>query len=83
MSRKNLWQICHKEAFSNRQLTEDIVSILRRQGVTIKQAAHDLNMTVWRAHNWYYKNTSMSALDLLRMIQSYDFIRKAVEKSLD
>jgi hypothetical protein len=24
--------------------------------------------------NWYYKSTGMSALDLLRMMQKYDFI---------
>ena len=82
MSRENMWQICHKNAYDNRQLTEDIVEILRRHGITKKQAAHDLDITVWRAHNWYYKSIGMSALDLLRMIQKYDFIRKAVEDSL-
>ncbi len=82
MSRQNLWQICHKKIFDNKQFTEDIVDILRHHGITQKQAALDLDMTVWRAHNWYYKSTGMSALDLLRMIQKYDFIRQAVEKSL-
>lgn len=82
MSRENMWQICHKKTFDNRQLTEDIVDLLRRRGVTKKQAALDLDITVWRAHNWYYKGTGMSALDLLRMIQKYDFIRKAIAMSL-
>lgn len=82
MSRQNMWQICHKKIFDNKLLTEDIVDILRRQGITQKQVALDLGMTVWRAHNWYYKNTGMSALDLLRMMQKYDFIRQAVENSL-
>lgn len=82
MSRENMWQICHKKGFDNKQLTKDIVNILRCQGITLKQAALDLDMTVWRAHNWYYKSTGMSALDLLRMIQKYDFIRRAVENSL-
>ena len=81
MSREKLWQICHKNVFNNRKLTEDIVGMLRRQGITTKQAALDLGMTVWRTHNWYHKNTGMSALDLLRMLQKYDFIRRAVEDS--
>ena len=70
MSREKLWQICHKNVFNNRKLTEDIVGMLRRQGITTKQAALDLGMTVWRTHNWYHKNTGMSALDLLRMLQN-------------
>lgn len=82
MSREKLWQICHKNVFNNRKLTEDIVDMLRRQGITTKQAALDLGMTVWWTHNWYHKNTGMSALDLLRMLQKYDFIRRAVEDSL-
>jgi len=82
MSRHIMWQICHKEAFDNRQLTRNIVEMLRFQGITQKQAALDLGMTVWRAHNWYYKSTGMSALDLLRMMHKYDFIRLAIEKSL-
>ncbi|MDR3358724.1 MAG: hypothetical protein LBN96_07755 [Desulfovibrio sp.] len=82
MSRKYLWQICHKKEFDNKRLAKDIVEMLRRQGITVKQAADDLDMTVWRAHNWYHKNTGMTALDLLRMIQKYDFIRQAVADSL-
>lgn len=54
MSRKNMWQICHKNEFDNKQLTKDIVSMLRCQGITHKQVALELDMTVWRVHNWYY-----------------------------
>lgn len=82
MSRNNMWQICHKKVFDNRQLTKEVVNMLRQQGITIKQVALDLGMTVWRAHNWYHKSTGMTALDLLRLIQTYDFIRQAVENSL-
>ncbi len=82
MSRKNLWQICHKNVLDNRQLTKDIVGMLRQRGITIKQAALELDMNVWRPHNWYNKSTGMTALDLLRLIQKYDFIRQAVEDSL-
>jgi hypothetical protein len=51
-------------------------------GITTKQAARDLNIPVERARNWYYKDTGMTALDLLRMMQEYKFIRKAVESAM-
>ena len=82
MSREILWQICHKKEFRNRDLTKFIVKILRDQGITIKQAARDLNIPVERARNWYYKDTGMTALDLLRMMQEYKFVRQAVENTL-
>ena len=82
MSRENLWQICHKKDFDNRKLTENIVIILRQRGITKKQAALDLDMSIWRVHNWYYKSTGMSALDLVKMMQQYDFVRQAIENSL-
>jgi hypothetical protein len=82
MSREILWQICHKNEFSNCDLTKNIVNMLREQGITTKQAARDLNIPVERARNWYYRDTGMTALDLLRMMQEYKFVRQAVESSL-
>jgi uncharacterized protein YneR len=82
MSREILWQICHKNEFSNSDLTKCIVKILRDQGITTKQAARDLNIPVERARNWYFKDTGMTAQDLLRMMQEYEFVRQAVENSL-
>ena len=82
MSREILWQICHKSEFSNWHLTKSIVDMLREQGITTKQAARDLNISVERARNWYYRNTGMTALDLLSMMQEYKFVRQAVESSL-
>jgi hypothetical protein len=82
MSTEILWQICHKKEFDNCKLTENIVDMMRRQGITTKQAARDLNIPTERTRNWYYRNTGMTALDLLRMIQQYEFIRQAVENSL-
>lgn len=79
MSREILWQICHKKDFSNRELTEIIVYILRENRINIKRAARDLDISVHRAHNWYHKNTGMSALDMLRMMQAYAFIRQTIE----
>lgn len=81
MSREILWQICHKNEFSNRHLTKSIVAILRKQRVTTKKAARDLDIPVERARNWYYKNTGMTALDLLRILREYKFVRQAVESS--
>ena len=81
MSTKILWQICHKNEFKNCDLTKNIVNMLREQGITTKQAARDLNIPVERARNWYYKDTGMTALDLLRMMQEYEFVRQAVESA--
>ena len=78
MSTNILWQICHKKECSNGDLTRYIVKLLREQGVMTKQAARDLNIPVERARNWYYKDTGMTALDLLRMMQVYEFVRQAV-----
>ena len=78
MSKKNLWQICHKKKFSNRELTAILVYMLQRQGVNIKQAASDLGIPIERARNWYYKDTGMTAADLMRIMQEYEFVRQAV-----
>ena len=82
MSRGILCPICHKKKFSNRELTINIVNMLRDHRIKIKQAARDLNIPIQRARNWYYKDTGMTALDLLRMMQEYRFVRQAVEGSL-
>jgi hypothetical protein len=79
MSINILWQICHKNEVSNGDLTRYMVKLLRKQGITTKQAARDLNIPVERARNWYYKDTGMTALDLLRMMQVYEFVRQAVD----
>ena len=81
MSTKILWQICHKKELNNGDLTRYIVMLLREQGITTKQAARDLNIPVERARNWYYKDMGMTALDLLRMMEKYEFVRQAVESS--
>lgn len=82
MSRENLWLICHKHEFDNWLLTKNIVDMLREHGITTKQAAADLGISVERTRNWYYRNTGMLALDLLRMIQVYHFILEKVNDSL-
>ena len=81
MSREILWQICHKNEFNNCDLTKNIVKMLREQGIKTKQAARDLNIPVERARNWYYRDTGMTALDLLKMMREYEFVRQAVERS--
>ena len=82
MSTKILWQICHKKELNNSDLTRYIVKLLGEQGIKTKQVARDLNIPVERARNWYYKDTGMTALDLLRMMQEYKFVRQAIESSL-
>ena len=56
--------------------------MMQEQRITTKQAAMDLNIHTERARNWYYRNTGMTALDLLKMMQQYEFIRKVVQNSL-
>ncbi len=82
MSTKILWQIYHKNELNNGDLTRYIVKLLRKRKITTKQVARDLNIPVERARNWYYKDTGMTALDLLRMMKGYEFVRQAVEESL-
>lgn len=80
MSTMNLWQICHKKDFSNSDLTRYIVRLLRGHDIATKQAARELDMPVERIRNWYYKDTGMTALDLLRIIEKYEFVRLAIER---
>ncbi len=82
MSTMILWQICHKNELNNGDLTRYIVKLLRKRKIMTKQAARDLNIPVERARNWYYKDTGMTALDLLRMMQKYEFVREAIEGAL-
>ena len=82
MSTKILWQICHKNELNNGNLTRYIVKLLRKRKITTKQVARDLIIPVERARNWYYRDTGMTALDLLRLIQKYECVRQAVESSL-
>jgi len=79
MSREILCQICHKKKFSNRELTKLMVIMLREQGINEKQVARELDISVHRVHNWYYKKTGMTALDLLWIMREYEFVRRAVE----
>lgn len=82
MSTQNLWQICHKKDLNNNDLTRYIVKLLQEHEINIKQAASDLDISVHRTHNWYYKDIGMTALDLIRMIEKYEFVRQAVASSL-
>jgi AraC-like DNA-binding protein len=82
MSREILWQICHKKDLNNGEVTRYIMRLLQEQGITTKQVASKLNIPSERVRNWYYRDTGMTALDLLRMMQMYQFVRQAVESSL-
>jgi hypothetical protein len=81
MSTKNLWQICHKKDLNNGDVTRYIMRLLQKQGITTKQVASELDIPVERARNWYYKDIGMTALDLLRMMEKYEFVRQVVERS--
>ena len=83
MSSENLWQICHKKHLTNKCFSEQLVLILKDNGLTTKQVAGDLGIYTERVRNWYYKNTGMVAYDLLLLLKKYDFIRRFfMEESL-
>lgn len=82
MSTMILWQICHKNELNNGDLTRYIVKLLRKRKIRTKQVSRDLNIPVERARNWYYKDTGMTALDLLMLMQEYEFVREAIEGAL-
>lgn len=74
MSRKKLWQICHKKR-GNRLITKYITEKMKKEHLTVKQVASDLEIDIERVKNWYYRNTGMTASDLFLLMQCYDFIR--------
>jgi hypothetical protein len=82
MSRNNLWQICHNNRFGNNYFIETIVETIRKRDLTSKQVAKDLVISTERVRNWYYKNTGMTALDLLRLMGKYEFIKNFVDEML-
>jgi hypothetical protein len=82
MYTKNLWLISHKKDLNNGEVTRYIMRLLQEQGITTKQVASKINIPLERVRNWYYRDTGMSALDLLRMMQKYEFVRQAVVNSL-
>ncbi|MTJ91577.1 MAG: hypothetical protein F8N36_01745 [Desulfovibrio sp.] len=77
MSRKIMWQICHKN-LGNKLMTKYIAKKMQRNHLTVKQVAFDLKINTERVRNWYYRNTGMTASDLFLLIQCYDFIRVLV-----
>ena len=82
MSTMNLWLISHKKDLNNGDVTRYIMRLLQKQGITTKQVASDLNIPAERVRNWYYRDTGMTALDLLRVMRKYEFVKQAVENSL-
>jgi hypothetical protein len=50
--------------------------------MTSKQIAGDLAISTERVRNWYYRNTGMTALDLLLLMGEYDFIRTFVYQAM-
>ena len=75
MSRSNLWQFCHKNMRKNKTLTKNIVWEIRRHKLTSKQVARDIAIPTERVRNWFYRSTRMTALDLLCLMRTYDFIK--------
>ena len=73
MSIKNLWQICHRKGLDNAMLTNIIIVTFKANKLTTKELALELDIKTERVRNWYYRNTGMTALDLLKILHSYEF----------
>lgn len=82
MSTIKVSQIWEEKNLDNTELTIILVDLLRSHNLVAKEIAGHLNIPTKRVHNWFYRNTGMTALDLLRMMQQYSFIRRAVRSSL-
>lgn len=82
MSTTKVSQIWETKDLDNTVLTATLVTLLKSNNLVAKEIAGDLNVPTKRVHNWFYRSTGMTALDLLRMMRQYGFIRKAVLSSL-
>ena len=82
MSTIKLSQIWEEKNLDNTELTIALVALLRGHNLVAKEIAGDLNIPTKRVNNWFYRNTGMTALDLLKMLQRYDFVRRVVRNSL-
>lgn len=78
MSTIKLSQIWEEKNLDNTDLTIALVALLRSQNLVAKEIAGHLNIPTKRVHNWFYRDTGMTALDLLKMLQRYDFVRRVV-----
>ncbi|WP_027182003.1 hypothetical protein [Oleidesulfovibrio alaskensis] len=78
MSRSNLWQNCHKNKLGNKLLTDTLVQAIRGHELTSKQVASDIDVSTERVRNWFYRNTGMTALDLLLLMGEYEFVRQFI-----
>lgn len=56
---------------------------MRMENLSSKQVAKDIIVPTERVRNWYYRNTGMTALDLLLLMRKYDFIRSFIYEVLD
>ena len=81
MSTIKLSQIWEEKNLDNTELTIALVALLRGRNLVAKEIAGDLNIPTKRVNNWFYRNTGMTALDLLKMLQRYDFVRRVVRSS--
>lgn len=82
MSTIKLSQIWEEKNLDNTELAVALAALLRGHNLVAKEIVGDLNIPTKRVHNWFYRNTGMTALDLLKMLQRYDFVRRVVRSSL-
>jgi hypothetical protein len=89
MSNKKLCKICHKKGQKisvikdNQGLTKILVPILRNYGLNPKDIAREADIPTERVKSWYFKGVGLTAIDLIKMGQQYDFIKAFVQAAMD
>ena len=89
MSRNDLWLNSHitetnaNYRASNQKLTQKIRKLLKKHKVSPKEIAEELRIPTSRARNWYFRDTRITALDLLRLARRFGFMRDFVTEAIN
>jgi len=89
MSSNKLYKNCYKKGQNvsttkdNRKLTKILVPILRSQGLAPKDIAREIDIPTSRVRSWYHYGVGLTAIDLIRIGQQYDFIKVFVQAAMD
>lgn len=83
MSNTNLHQKWYKIKLEksvyedNQELSTAVLFHLKKRykSNTCKRIAQDLDLNLYNVRNWFYKNTGLTAFELLRIMDKYRFIR--------
>jgi hypothetical protein len=89
MSSENLWLISHSRGVkandraNHRKLTQKITKLLKEHRVNPTEIADELGIPISRAKNWYFRRTTITALDLLRLAIRFAIVREYVMAAIE